>query len=459
MSTNTSSGAQRELLSKLSTLTVSKGETCPRNESKQHTCRQESHRSRTKKEDSDSDSESESDCRPRHRKDCKQRKCRCVGEHRRGCERQECDCGYEQRSLRCSEQKRHCPVKCATPAPVSCHPNGIIPFASGFQGDILLANFTSTNPVVMAYGNITSLAPVPAPVPGAPTPLGLTIRPSGYSWVVPYDGLIRDLAVSVDIATVPATVPSNPPTDPPTTMPAPANPLLITPFNVNFTVIVSHSMPNNGLGHLTTPYVDSTLTAAVSFGGPAVTAVTPSSFYTATNLNSGVYVVRAGDRVTIRVQTASGSDPALAGIAEIELGSSLYYERVDLGLLFCGGGLANVNTSFLGVGGLGNLGGLSGMGGLSTAVMASLGLSGLSGAALASALASLGLSSSALSAMSVVGGLPGAGGNNGTGTLGNQGSFMDPRFPCCNLNSQFPYCGGHDESVSTSSRHRSRSRG
>ena len=457
MSTHTSSGAQRELLSKMSTLEVNKGENCPRSENK-HTCKQEvSHRSKARKEDSESDSDSEAECRPRHRRDCKQKECRCVGEHRRGCERQECDCGYEQRYSRRHEQKQHCkPVECP-PVPVPCHPNGIIPFASG---NPLLnpAAFTSAAPVVLGYGsNVSLTAPVPfvapgAPAPGtfslapgtvAPTPLAATIRPSAEAWVVPYDGLIRDLAVSADIATVPATVlvavldaNGEPVLDAnglPTfsAAPAPANPLLVTPFQVNFTAIVSHSMPNNGLAHPTSPYVDSTLTAAVSFGGPGVTAVTPSSFYTATNLNSGVYVVRAGDRVTIRAQTAAASDPALAGIAELELGASLYYERVDLALLFCRG-LANGQAAFSNIGGLNNLG---------TVLPGSM-LPGsmLPGSMLQSA------------------GLPGAGGNSGTGTIGSQYPFTDPRFPCCNLNAQFPYCGSTEEVVGSSSRRRSHSR-
>ena len=56
---------------------------------------------------------------------------------------------------------------------------------------------------------------------------------------------------------------------------------------------VAPSAPNNGIDHLSSPYVTTPLTSSLRFGFPNNT-ITPGTFRTATNINVGVIKSRCG---------------------------------------------------------------------------------------------------------------------------------------------------------------------
>jgi hypothetical protein len=301
MSSNTSVRAQDDLSSKMADTFISKGDSCECGSRRRCKCKDEKKCKNICIELSDSE-DYDSDCQPRHRKDCKQKKCNCQGNHKKNCQRQECDCG---------KKKKHCQPKCVPSCPPPCPPkppsqlqSGEIPFSASLFGKGV-SDFTSTSPIVMSYGNI-------AYFPSTSTDV---ILPSGLSWVVPFDGIIKDLAVGADIHISPE------PEDNP--------PYLINSlgYQVDFTIMISPSSPNNGVAHPSVPYAPSTLTSSVRFGFPNTTTVPLDSYWTGTNLNPGMNIVHAGDRVTLRAQTNASTDPTLVDLTEIQLSGSVYYQR------------------------------------------------------------------------------------------------------------------------------------
>lgn len=295
MCDNNSVRSEDDLSSKMTGLFVSKGDdSCSCRDKRRCKCKQEKKcKERTCIEVSDS-SDYDSDCDSKHRKDCQQKKC--------NCQKRDCNCGKKKN--RCSSQ---CvpPPSCPPPRPPKPSfqlQSGEIPFSASVTG-LGDGGFTSAAPIVMSYGN------------NVPSGTADVILPSAVAWVVPFDGVIKDLAVGADLHVVATTE------DP--------APYLINTvgYEVDFTVMISPSTPNTGIAHPSVPYAASTLTSSVRFGFPNTTTVPLNSYWTGTNLNPGLNVVHAGDRVTLQAQTNATTNGTLIDIDEIQLSGSLFYQR------------------------------------------------------------------------------------------------------------------------------------
>jgi hypothetical protein len=129
----------------------------------------------------------------------------------------------------------------------------------------------------------------------------------GFAFTVPFAGTIRNLQVSADLL-VASVVSIN-----------------TLGLQYDFTVFVSPSAPNNGIDHLSSPYLTTPFTSSVSFGFPN-NVVTPGTFRSATNLNTGAITVNPGDRVGIRVRTLQSTDPSAADITQLSFSGSFSYE-------------------------------------------------------------------------------------------------------------------------------------
>jgi hypothetical protein len=128
----------------------------------------------------------------------------------------------------------------------------------------------------------------------------------GFSFPVPFTGTIQNLQVSADLLA--------------------ASSVFINTVGLeyDFTVFISHSVPNDGTGHIASSYTTTSLVSSVHFGFP-YTIITPGNFYTATNINLGSIAVSAGDRIGVRVRTLSSTDPSASDITQLAFSASLSY--------------------------------------------------------------------------------------------------------------------------------------
>ena len=202
----------------------------------------------------------------------------------------------------------------ATGATGSAGPSGIAG-ATGVTG----ATGQGTGLIVFSNGIILSGATV---VSAAPVLLGLgnnstevidgtgqsTMPPEagGFSFPVPFSGTIQNLQVSADLL-VASVVSIN-----------------TLGLQYDFEVFVAPSAPNNGIDHLSSPYVTTPLTTSVRFGFPN-NVVTAGTFRSATNINTGAITVNAGDRVGVRVRTFASTDPSAADITQLSFSASISY--------------------------------------------------------------------------------------------------------------------------------------
>jgi len=127
----------------------------------------------------------------------------------------------------------------------------------------------------------------------------------GFAFPVPFDGTVQNLQVSADLLV--ASVAS----------------INVTALTYEFTVFRSPSVPNNGIAHLSSPYVTTPMTSSVTFGFPGL--VVPGEFYSATNFSPAPLVVNAGDRIGIRVRTEPVSDPSAADVTQLSFSATLSY--------------------------------------------------------------------------------------------------------------------------------------
>ncbi len=128
----------------------------------------------------------------------------------------------------------------------------------------------------------------------------------GFAFPVPFDGTIENLQISADLL-VASVVSIN-----------------TLGLEYEFTVFRAPSVPNNGVDHISAPYVTTPLSSSVRFGFPNNT-ITAGTFRTATNLNTGSLEVSAGDRIGIRVRTVQETDPSAADITQLSFSASLSY--------------------------------------------------------------------------------------------------------------------------------------
>lgn len=179
--------------------------------------------------------------------------------------------------------------------------SSLIPFSTGaiLNG----AAVVSAVPILMGFGSNT-VATIDAFGESTSPP-----QAGGFSFAVPADGTLQNLQVSADL-------------------------LVSSPFSINtiglqyeFTVIRSPSNPNNGIGHIASPYLSTPLTSSLQFGFPNQVIV-PGTFYAATNLNNlGSLAVSAGDRIGIRVRTLTSTDPSASDITQLSFSATLTYAR------------------------------------------------------------------------------------------------------------------------------------
>ncbi|MGG0285885.1 hypothetical protein ABEY41_12370, partial [Peribacillus butanolivorans] len=176
---------------------------------------------------------------------------------------------------------------------------GLIPFSTG----IILSGATvvSAAPILMGFGNRTvEVINIVTGESTSPPEAG------GFAFPIPFNGTVQNLQINADLLV--ASVAS----------------INVTALVYDFTVFRAPSFPNNGISHLSSPYVTTPLTSSLTFGGPGNT-VTAGTFYTATNINLGSLVVAEGDRIGIRVRTRVGSDPSAADITQLSFSASLSY--------------------------------------------------------------------------------------------------------------------------------------
>jgi len=181
---------------------------------------------------------------------------------------------------------------------LSTSAGSLIPFSSG--NSLNGASVRSSQPILMGFGNNA------VEVINASGESTSPVQAGGYSFVVPFNGVIQNLQVSTD--------------------------LFVFPFNINsfglqydFTVFVSSSFPNNGIDHPAQPYLTTPLTTSVRFGFPN-TSIDPSgSFRSATNINTGSITVNAGDRIGVRVRTNPGTDGSAQEVTQLSFNASLMY--------------------------------------------------------------------------------------------------------------------------------------
>ena len=128
----------------------------------------------------------------------------------------------------------------------------------------------------------------------------------GFAFPIPFAGTVQNLQISADLLV--------------------ASVAFINTVGLiyDFTVFLAPSVPNNGIDHLSSPYVTTTLTSSITFGFPNTT-ITAGTFHTATNINVGSLTVAAGDRIGIRVRTRASTDPSAADITQLSFSASLSY--------------------------------------------------------------------------------------------------------------------------------------
>ncbi len=178
------------------------------------------------------------------------------------------------------------------------HGGGFIPFSTGtiLSG----ATVVSFAPVLMGFG---SHAVEVIDFSGEST---MPPQAGGFAFTIPFSGTIQNLQISADLLV--ASVAS----------------INVTPLTYHFQVFRSPSAPNDGIGHISSPYLTTALSSSVTIGGPG-SFVIPGTFYSATSINLGSLVVSAGDRIGVRIRTDPGSDPSAADITQLSFSASLFY--------------------------------------------------------------------------------------------------------------------------------------
>jgi hypothetical protein len=134
----------------------------------------------------------------------------------------------------------------------------------------------------------------------------LPFEAGGFAFPVPFSGTIQNLQVSVDLLI------------------ASVSSINTLGLQYDFTVFVAPSVPNNGIDHLSSPYLTTSLTTSVRFGFPN-TIVTASTFRTATDINTGSIAVNAGDRIGVRVRTLQSTDPSASDVNQLSFSASVSY--------------------------------------------------------------------------------------------------------------------------------------
>ena len=175
---------------------------------------------------------------------------------------------------------------------------GIIPFSTGIV--LYGASVTSPAPILMGFGNST------VEVINASGESTMPPEAGGFAFTVPFSGSIKNLQISADLYV------------------GSLSAINVIPLVYEFTVHVSPSTPNNGIGHISSQYLTTPFSSTLTFGGPS-NPVTPGNFYSATNINLGSLTVNAGDRVGIRVRTVQSSNPAASDIQQLSFNASLFY--------------------------------------------------------------------------------------------------------------------------------------
>jgi hypothetical protein len=174
----------------------------------------------------------------------------------------------------------------------------LIPFSTG----IILSGATvvSAAPILMGFGRNT------VEVINGSGESTMPPEAGGFAFTVPFNGTISNLQISTDllVASVAA--------------------INVVGLQYDFTVFISPSTPNNGIDHVSSNYVTTALTSSVRFGFPN-TVLTPSTFRSATNINTGSIVVSAGDRIGVRIRTLASTDPSAADITQLSFSASFMY--------------------------------------------------------------------------------------------------------------------------------------
>ncbi|MEH7483865.1 hypothetical protein V7157_22925, partial [Neobacillus drentensis] len=175
---------------------------------------------------------------------------------------------------------------------------GLIPFSTGII--ISGATVVSAAPILMGFGNHT------VEVINGSGESTMPPEAGGFAFPIPFAGTVQNLQISADLLV--------------------ASGVSINTLGLqyDFTVFVAPSVPNNGIDHLSSPYLTTSLTSFVRFGFPNTT-ITPGTFRTATNINVGSLSVAAGDRIGIRVRTLASTDPSAADITQLSFSASLSY--------------------------------------------------------------------------------------------------------------------------------------
>ena len=174
----------------------------------------------------------------------------------------------------------------------------LIPFSSGII--INGATVISAQPRILGFGSNTVQT-----IDGS----GESTNPpeaGGFSFAVPFTGVIQNLQISTDLLVASVTA------------------INTIGLQYDFTVFVSSSVPNNGIDHVSIPYVTGPLTTSVRFGFPN-TVITAGTFRSATNINTGSLTVNAGDRIGVRVRTLQSTDPSANDVSQLSFSASLTY--------------------------------------------------------------------------------------------------------------------------------------
>ncbi len=165
------------------------------------------------------------------------------------------------------------------------------------------ATVVSAAPIMMGFGNWSVEVINGAGESTMPPEAG------GFSFPIPASGTIHDLQISADML-VASVVSIN-----------------TLGLKYDFTVFRSPSVTNDGIDHLSSPYLTTPLTESLRFGSPN-SIITPGTFRTATKINiPGSLAVVAGDRIGIRVRTDPSTDPSAADVTQLSFSATFTYTR------------------------------------------------------------------------------------------------------------------------------------
>jgi hypothetical protein len=128
----------------------------------------------------------------------------------------------------------------------------------------------------------------------------------GFAFPVPFSGTIQNLQVSADLL-VASVVSIN-----------------TLGLQYDFEVFRASSSPDNGIDHLSSPYVTTSLISSVRFGSPN-SIITAGTFRTTTNINTGSLIVAAGDRIGVRVRTLQSTDSSAADVTQLSFSATFTY--------------------------------------------------------------------------------------------------------------------------------------